>query len=146
MNSEPDSSLTRQLQGGLALRCLIFQRAECSTADQILPLSAAHREEVSCQTVAVSDGACLVQDHGIHVTAGFYCLTRHGNDIKPGNTVHTRNADSGQQRADGGRRQAHEQRHQRGDSQRISRAVLRGGYLDVLITDEPTAALLLKGE
>lgn len=26
------------------------------------------------------------------------------------------------------------------------RAVLRGGYLDVLITDEPTAALLLKGE
>lgn len=26
------------------------------------------------------------------------------------------------------------------------RAVLRGGYLDVLITDEPTASLLLKGE
>ena len=26
------------------------------------------------------------------------------------------------------------------------RAVLRGGYLDVLITDEPTAALLLKGD
>ena len=26
------------------------------------------------------------------------------------------------------------------------RAILRGGYLDVLITDEPTAALLLKGE
>ncbi len=26
------------------------------------------------------------------------------------------------------------------------RAVLRGGYLDVLITDEPTGSLLLKGE
>ena len=109
--------LLAQFNDGLSFRGIVFQRAQHGIADQFVLVRAVHGQEVVRHTVAVGDGAGLVQDHGIHVTAHFHGLAGQGNDIEAGHTVHAGDTDGGKQTADGGGDQADGQGHQGGDGQ-----------------------------
>ena len=109
------AQLTAQLYSGLALGSAVPQGGEDRAADQLLLAGAAHGVKISSQAVAVSDRARLVQDHSVHVAAGFHRLTGHGDDIEAGDTVHAGDTDGGQQAADGSRDQADQQGNQSGD-------------------------------
>ena len=91
-----------QIQGGFAFRRVIVEAGQCGAADQLRAVCAIYRQEIRRQPVAEGDGACLVQDHGIHIATGLHGLAGHGDHIKPGDPVHTGDADGGQQPADRG--------------------------------------------
>ena len=72
--------------------------------------------------VAERDGAGLVEQQHVDVAGGLHRAARHGDHVRLDHAVHAGDADGRQQRADGGRDQADEQRHQHGDRDRASPA------------------------
>ena len=106
---------------------LVGQACQLSRIGKFALANAANGQKGRSLTVAERDSARFVEQEHIYITRRLDGTSAGGQHIGCIQSAHAGNADSGQQRADGGRRQAHEQRHQRGDSQRISRAVLRGG-------------------
>lgn len=106
---------------------LVGQACQLSRIGKFALANAANGQKGRSLTVAERDSARFVEQEHIYVTRRLDGTSAGSQHIGRIQSAHAGNADSGQQRADGGRRQAHEQRHQRGDSQRISRAVLRGG-------------------
>ena len=103
-----------QFQNGFTLRSFIMKAGQSRTANQIATACTLHGEEISGQAVAEGDGAGLIQNHGVHIAAGFHRLTGHSNHIEAGHAVHTGNADGGEQTADGGGDQANHQGNQGG--------------------------------
>ena len=101
-----------KLHGGFSFGSFVSQAGEGGTANQVAAVGSSHREKVRSQTIAVGNGAGLIQNHSIHVAAGFYRLTRHSDYVEPGNSVHTGDTNSGKQAADGGRNQADSQSDQ----------------------------------
>ena len=79
-------------------------------------VDARQRVEFGCLTVAVRDGAGLVEQQRGHVAGRFDGTARRGEHVALDQTVHAGDADGAQQRADGRRDQADEQRHQHGEA------------------------------
>ena len=94
-----------------------MKAGQSRTANQIATACTLHGEEISGQAVAECNGTGLIQNHGVHIAAGFHRLTGHGDHIKAGHTVHTSNADGGEQTADGGGDQTNHQGNQGGQRQ-----------------------------
>ena len=101
-----------KFQSRFSFRRCVMQAGQSCTTNQIAAVGAAHREEVSSQTVAIGDRTSLIQNHRVYVAAGFNCLTGHSDDVETSHTVHTSDANGGQQTADGGRNQANSQGNQ----------------------------------
>ena len=70
---------------------------------------AADGDELVRHPVAVGDGAGLVEQQGGHVAGGLDGPAGHGQHVALHQAVHPGDADGAEQRADGRRRQAHEQ-------------------------------------
>ncbi len=75
-------------------------------------------DEGSRLAVAQRDRAGLVEQQDVHVARGLDGPPGHGDDVLLDHPVHARDADGGEERADRGRDQAHEQRHQHRDRDR----------------------------
>ena len=101
-----------QFKCRLAFRRIIMQAGQSCTANQFAAACTANREKVSRQTVAVSNGARFIQDHGIDIAASLNGLTGHCDHIKARNAIHTSNTDCRQQAANRGRDQTNCQRDQ----------------------------------
>ena len=71
--------------------------------------------------VAQRDGAGLVQQQHIHVTRRLDRAPAHGQHVALHHAVHARDANGREQPTDGGRDQAHQQRDQRRDRDRLAR-------------------------
>jgi len=62
--------------------------------------------------VSYGDGTCLIEEHHINVTGQLHRLAALRNDVGLQGPIHPRNADSGEQGADGGRYKANQERNQ----------------------------------
>ena len=90
---------------------------------------ARHHNDFSRQPVAEGDGAGLVEQQRIDVAGRFHRAAGHRQHVEAHQPIHAGNADGREQRADGGRDQRHEQRHQNNDRDRaagISRVARNG--------------------
>ena len=112
-----DAPLLGQGNHALALGGGVAQGGEGRILGELLHADAADGDEVGGHAVAVSNGAGLVEDHGVHVAAGLDGLTAHGDDVEAGDAVHAGDADGGEQSSDGGGDQAHRQGDQGGHGQ-----------------------------
>ena len=81
---------------------------------------AGHRNDFGRQPVAEGDGAGLVEQQRIDVAGGFHRAAGHRQHVEAHQPVHAGNADGREQRADGGRDQRDEQRHQDDDGDRAA--------------------------
>ncbi len=88
----------------------------------------AHRDKGHRLPVAEGDGAGLVEQQHVDVAGRLDGPAGQGDDVLLEEAVHAGDADGGQQRGDGGRRQADEERHQ--DGQRYRRPL--AGRLDAV--------------
>jgi hypothetical protein len=100
---------------GAALRRFVGQRGELRRIGEILLVDAADRPERSRLAVAEGDGAGLVEQQRVDVAGGLHGAAGQGQHVEAHQAVHAGDADGRQQRADGGRDQRHEQRHQHHD-------------------------------
>ena len=115
-----------QFQSRLAFRRVIVETGQSGAAEQFLTVNPFYRQEVRRQPVPEGDGAGLIQDHGVHIAAGFHRFAGHSDHIEPGDPVHAGDADGGQQAADGGGDQTDHQGNQRGQRQ-LDPTVLANG-------------------
>ena len=104
-----------KFQRRFSLRCVIMKAGQRRTANQLAAVCTFHWEEIGRQTVSVGNRTSFIKNHGIHITAGFYCFTGHGDYIEASHSIHTCNPDSGKQTANGRRDQANSQGNQRGN-------------------------------
>ena len=111
------SQTASQLQRGFALGGFVAKAGQRRAANQIAAVCPFYGEEISGQAVAKGNGAGLVQNHGVYIAAGLDRLAGHGDHIEAGHTVHTGNADGGEQAADGGGDQTNHQGNQGGQRQ-----------------------------
>lgn len=104
--------LLRQDDDGAALGRLVGQRGELGGVRQFGLRHPRDRDELGGLPVAEGDGAGLVEQQGRHVAGGLDGASGHGEDIALDEAVHAGDADRGEQRADGGRDEADQQRGQ----------------------------------
>ena len=104
-----------------ALRRLVGQRGELRRIGQLLLADAAQRQELGRLAVAERDGAGLVEQQRVDVARRLDRAARHGEHVEAHQPVHAGDADGREQRADGGRDQGDEQRHQHDDRDRCRR-------------------------
>ena len=105
---------------GAALRRLVGERGQLRRIGQLLLAHAAQRLELGRLAVAERDGAGLVEQQRVDVAGGLDRPARHGQHVEAHEPVHAGDADGRQQRADGGRDQRDEQRHQHDDRDRAA--------------------------
>ena len=79
-----------------------------------------HRDKLHRLAVAQGDRAGLIQQQHIHIPGGFDRPPRERNHVALDQAIHPGNADGREQPADGGGDQAHQQRHQHGDGNRLA--------------------------
>ena len=103
-----------------AFRGFVGQRGELRRIRQFLLGDAAHRAKRRRLAVAERDGAGLVEQQRIDVAGGLDRAAGHRQHVEAHQPVHAGDADRRQQRADGGRDQRHEQRHQHHDRDRAA--------------------------
>ena len=103
-----------------AFRRLVGERSELRGVRQLLLAHTAHGHEGCRLPVAEGDGAGLVEQQRIDVAGGFDGAAGHGEHVEPHQAVHAGDADGRQQRADGGRNERHEQRHDHHDGDRAT--------------------------
>ncbi len=108
---------------GAALGRLVGQRGELRRVGDLRVGGAAYGHELGGLPVAESDGAGLVEQQRGDVTGGLDGPSRHGEDVALHQPVHARDADRGEQRADGGRDEADEQRHEDDHAEVLARVV-----------------------
>ncbi len=101
-----------------ALGRLVGEGGELRGVREIALRDAARREELGRLAVAERDGAGLVEQEHVDVARRLHRAARHGDDVLLDHPVHAGDADGGEQRADGGRDQADEERHQHGHRHR----------------------------
>ena len=103
------AELLREGLDAAPLRRVVAQ-ARLTSGDQRIQLgSAANRDDLGCQSVAVGDRARLVQQQHVHITSRFDGATRHGQNVEARHAVHARNSDGRQQSANRRRDQTHQQ-------------------------------------
>ena len=73
---------------------------------------AGRRRDRRREAVAVGDGAGLVEQDDVHVAGRLHGAAAHGQHVEARDAVHARDADGGEQPADGRRDEAHEERHE----------------------------------
>ena len=103
-----------------AFRRLVGERSKLRRVGQFLLGHAAHRLELGRLAVAERDGAGLVEQQRVDVARGLDRAARHRQHVEAHQAVHAGDADGRQQRADGGRDQGDEQRHQDDDRDRAA--------------------------
>ena len=96
-------------------------------------IDAVDRDELGRLAVTQGDGAGLVEHEDVDVAGGLDGAAGHGQHVGLVQTAHAGDADGGQQRADGGGGQAHEQRHERGHGRGVGHAVKAGREAGVAI-------------
>ena len=99
-------------------RGFVGQRRHQGRLGQLLFAVPAHRDEGHRLPVAVGDGAGLVEQQHVDVAGRLDGPAGEGDDVLLEEPVHPGDADGGQQRGDGRRRQADEERHQDGQRDR----------------------------
>ena len=110
--------------------------ASCAASASSCSLDAAQGLELGRLAVAERDGAGLVEQQRVDVAGRFDGAAGHGQHVEAHETVHAGDADGRQQRADGGRDQRDEQRHQHDDGDgaarvgRVARDGRRGEHED----------------
>ena len=103
---------------GAPFRRLVGERGELRGVGKLLLAHARDRLELGRLPVAERDGAGLVEEQRVDVAGGLDRAARHGEHVEAHQPVHAGNADGRQQRADGGRDERHEQRHDHDDRNR----------------------------
>ena len=103
-----------------AFRRLVGERGELRRVRQFLLGDAAHRLELGRLAIAERDGAGLVEQQRVDVAGRLDGAARHGEHVEAHQPVHAGDADGGEQRADRGRNQRDEQRHQDHDRDRAA--------------------------
>ena len=112
--------LLGQHHDGTALGGLVGERGELRRVGKLLLGHAAHRLELGRLTIAERDGAGLVEQQRVDVAGRLHRAARHGEHVEAHQPVHAGDADGGEQRADRGRNERHEQRHQNHDGDRAA--------------------------
>ena len=112
--------LLGQHHDGAAFRRLVGERGELRRVGQLLLAHAAHGQERCRLPVAEGDGAGLVEQQRIDVAGRLDGAARHGEHVEAHQPVHAGDADGRQERADGGRNERHEQRHDHDDRDRAA--------------------------
>ena len=105
---------------GASLRRLVGKRGELRRVGKLLLAHAEHGHELGRLAVAERDGAGLVEQQRVDVAGRLHRPARHGEHVEAHQPVHAGDADGGQQRADGGRNERHEQRHENDDRDRAA--------------------------
>ena len=118
--------LLRQHHDAAALRRFIREGGKLRGVGQLFRRGAVHRDEIAGLPVTQGNGAGLIQHQDIHVAGGLDGAAAHGQHVCLVQPAHARDADGGEQGADGGGRQADQQRHQGGDGGGIRYARLIG--------------------
>ena len=118
---------------GTALGRLVGQRGELRGVGQLRGIDAVDRDELGGLAVAQGDGAGLVEHEDVDVAGGLDGAAGHGQHVGLVQTAHAGDADGGQQRADGGGGQAHEQRHERGHGRGVGHVAEAGREAGVAI-------------
>ena len=95
---------------GAALGRLVGEAGQLRGVGERFGRHAGQRDERRGLPVAQRDGAGLVEQQGVDVAGGLDRAARHGQHVALHQPVHAGDADGRQQRADGGRDQAHQQR------------------------------------
>ena len=101
-----DRAALRGLVGEAGQLCRIRQRGVGATGDG---------DELGGLAVAQGDRAGLVQQQGVHVTSGLHGASGHGQHVVLHEPVHAGDADGRQERTDGGRDQADQERDEDDD-------------------------------
>ena len=100
------------------LRRLVGKGGELSSVGEPLGRDARRGNECRRLPIAQSDGAGLVEQEHVDVAGRLDCAARHRNDVLLDHAIHARDADGGEQGADRGGNEAHEERHQHGERDR----------------------------
>ena len=99
----------------------------CEASASSSSLNAVDGQELARLPVAERDGACFVQQEHVDVTSGLDGAPAHRKHVCLIQAAHARNADRGEQRADGRRRKANEQGNHIGNGHRRTCARLLAG-------------------
>ncbi len=86
--------------------------ASCAASASSCSVTPRGGQELGRLAVAEGDRAGLVEQQRVDVAGRFHRAARHGEHVEAHQPVHAGDADGRQQRADGGRDQRDEQRHQ----------------------------------
>ena len=113
-------ALFRQYHDAAAFRRFIRQRRQLGGVGQHALFDAARRQESRGLTVAEGDGAGFIQQQYVDIAGGFHRAAAGGDNVGAEHSAHPGDADSGEQAADGGRDQTHQQRDQHGNANRIT--------------------------
>ncbi len=89
---------------------LVGERGQLRGVREFVLRHAVDRQELGRLPVAQGDGAGLVEEQGGHVSRRLDRTPGHGQDVALDEAVHTGDADRGEQRTDGGRDQADQER------------------------------------
>ena len=91
---------------------LVGKRRQLSTVDQLLDDQCRTGQELDRMAIAQRDGTGLVEQQRVHVAGRFDRPTADRDHVVLGQPIHSRDADRGQQPADGRGNEADEQRDQ----------------------------------
>ena len=116
--AEPE--LLRQDDYRAALRRLVAEGGELRGVGDVGLRVVADGYELRRLTVAEGDGAGLVEQERVDVAGGLDGAAGHGEDVVLDETVHSGDADGGEQAADGRRHEADEQGDEHGDRDRFA--------------------------
>ena len=94
-----------------ALRRLVSEGGKLCCIGKLSWVGSVHRNEVTGLSIAQRDCAGFVQHQNINISGCFNGSAAHSKHIGLIETAHSRNTDCGKQRADGGGREADQQRH-----------------------------------
>ena len=123
--AQPEA-LLREHDDRPPFRRLVGERRELRRIGELRVADAWKRQELGRLAVAERDGARLVEQQRVHVTRGFHGPPGHRQDVVLHQAVHAGDADGRDQRADGGRNQAHQQGNQHRDWNRRAGVVREG--------------------
>jgi len=107
-----------EFDDGLPFRGVVGQARGQRRGRQDVGVDARRGDQPGGLPVAVGDGAGLVQQQGGHVTGGLHGAPAHRQHVVLHQPVHAGHPDGGDQRADGGGDQAHQQADQDDDGLR----------------------------
>ena len=106
--------LLREHDDRAAFGRLVRERGELRDLGQLALVDAGRRDELRRLPVAERDRAGLVEQEHVDVARRLDRAARHGEHVALHEPVHPGDADRGEERADRGRDQRHEQRDQDG--------------------------------
>ena len=94
---------------------LVGERSELGGIGHDALADAGRRTELRRLPVAKRNGARLVEEQRVDVTRGFDGSARHRENVVLNQAIHAGDANGGDQRADGGRDETHEERDENGN-------------------------------